>query len=544
MKLGVQLYGVLAEEKGDVLDALQRLAKLGYGAVEPCVALEPVPLSERVAWPAPWLLAHFDEIEALGLEIRSCHVFAADPAAHVGVLKQLAARGVRHFVGKLPQKKDAVSLQEAAFRMMRLADALEDTGAKVLIHNEAADIETKIGGKTAYEAFLDLCMGKVFAQVDTGWVWAAGEDPEALLWRNRDRVRSVHYKDFLETASGEREQTFPGGGAAGCAACVQFARFLGVPQIVDQDRFPKGDREADLAEALRRINGLNSQRARTVSFLNVLDVETGEVRVLRRYEGLIEAPNWLKKSDAILYNADGRIFRHDLRTGEDTVIDTGICTNCNNDHVVSADEVFLAVSHSEGGFSSRVYTVPIGGGAAKLVTPGSPSYLHGWSPDGAEMAYCAFRTVEGKLEVDVYAIPAEGGEEKRLTQGGFNDGPEYSPDGEYIWFNSTRSGLMQIWRMRRDGSEPTQMTKNERNNWFAHISPDGKRVAYISYRKGDLEPREHLPNMQVELWLMNADGTDQHRVLSLFGGQGTVNVNSWAGDSRRLAFVSYALQHN
>lgn len=75
------------------------------------------------------------------------------------------------------------------------------------------------------------------------------------------------------------------------------------------------------------------------------------------------------------------------------------------------------------------------------------------------------------------------------------------------------------------------------------MSPDGKKVAWLSYREGDLDAEEHLPNMQVQIWLMNADGSDPHPVVTLFGGQGTMNVNSWAGDSRRLAFVSYELMH-
>lgn len=147
------------------------------------------------------------------------------------------------------------------------------------------------------------------------------------------------------------------------------------------------------------------------------------------------------------------------------------------------------------------------------------------------------------MEVDIYTIPAKGGEEVRLTHGGFNDGPEYSPDGRYIWFNSTRTGLMQIWRMGRDGSGQMQMTFHERNNWFAHVSPDGSKVVYLSYRKGDLDANEHLPNMQVELWVMNADSSNPHRVISMFGGQGSINVNSWAGDSRHLAFISYEPVH-
>ena len=235
------------------------------------------------------------------------------------------------------------------------------------------------------------------------------------------------------------------------------------------------------------------------------------------------------------------MYLFDPATGEETQIDTGLCDNCNNDHVVSPDETELAVSHGprEEGWASRIYILPITGGTPRLVTPNSPSYLHGWSPDGRELAYCAFRTHDGKTETDIYTIPAAGGEEKRITQGGFNDGPEYSPDGKHIWFNSTRSGQMQVWRMNRDGSDPVRMTHTDRQNWFGHVSPDGKRVVYLSYRRDDLEAAEHLPNMQVELWIMDADGQNARCLLPLFGGQGSINVNSWSKDSRHIAFVSY-----
>ena len=87
-----------------------------------------------------------------------------------------------------------------------------------------------------------------------------------------------------------------------------------------------------------------------------------------------------------------------------------------------------------------------------------------------------------------------------------------------------------------------QMTFDEtRNSWFPHISPDGKSVVFITYYKGDLEPGEHLANKNVELRLMPANGGEPKTLLKLFGGQGTINVNSWAPDSKRIAFVSYRI---
>ena len=159
--------------------------------------------------------------------------------------------------------------------------------------------------------------------------------------------------------------------------------------------------------------------------------------------------------------------------------------------MISADGKQIAISNGtkEDG-RSRVYTLPFEGGVPRLITPLGPSYLHGWSPDGKQLAYCA----ERNGNFDVYVIPALGGEEKRLTTAeGLDDGPEYSPCGQYIWFNSVRTGLMQIWRMKADGSEQTQMTFDEtRNSWFPHISPDGKQIVFITYTKGTARVRTLL----------------------------------------------------
>lgn len=277
------------------------------------------------------------------------------------------------------------------------------------------------------------------------------------------------------------------------------------------------------------------------SILEIYDTLTGERKVLKEFPFLIEAPNWSPDGTYLAYNSNGRMFRFDLETLESTEIPSGFVKNCNNDHVLSSDGKKIAVSHGtkEDG-KSRIYVMPIEGGTPRLITPMAPSYLHGWSPDGKTLAFCA----ERNGEFDVYTIPVDGGEETRLTTApGLNDGPEYDSEGEYIWFNSVRSGLMQAWRMKADGSEQTQITFDEEwNTWFPHISPDRKKVVTISYKKGDLKPSEHLPHKNVELRLMDADGKNVKTIAKLFGGQGTINVNSWSPDSRYFAFVSYRIR--
>ena len=290
------------------------------------------------------------------------------------------------------------------------------------------------------------------------------------------------------------------------------------------------------------INTLRKYMAErdTFSILETLDVQTGTRTVLKEFDYVIEAPNWTQDGRYLVYNSQGRMYTYELANGDIKEINTEFAIDCNNDHVLSPDNNQLAVSHfTNEDATSRIYILPLTGGTPRLVTEKGPSYLHGWSPDGERLAYCA----ERNGQYDIYTISVDGGAETQLTDlPGLDDGPEYSPDGRHIWFNSVRTGLMQVWRMEADGSNPTHMVKEEANCWFPHISPDGRWVVYIAYGKNDVEPGDHPANKNVELRLIPADGGESKTIAKLFGGQGTINVNSWSPDNRTIAFVSYRLK--
>lgn len=277
-------------------------------------------------------------------------------------------------------------------------------------------------------------------------------------------------------------------------------------------------------------------RSNTTSFLEVYDTVTGEVETLATFEKVIEAPNWSHDGKFLVYNSEGHVYKYDLASGESTLIETeGLCT-INNDHVLSSDDSRISVSDETQDGRSRIYTVGIEDGVVELITPEAPSYLHGITPDDKTYCYCA----ERGGEYDVYARDKDGQEVRLTTAPGLNDGCEYDTKGEYIYFNSVRTGLMQAWRMNADGTCQEQLTSdNKFNTWFPHISPDGSKIVMISYYKGDLWPGDHVPNKMVELRLMNSDCSDLKTVVTLFGGQGTINVNSWSPDSTKFAYVRY-----
>ncbi len=101
---------------------------------------------------------------------------------------------------------------------------------------------------------------------------------------------------------------------------------------------------------------------------------------------------------------------------------------------------------------------------------------------------------------------------------------------------------MQIWRMNADGSDQQQVFSDELNNWFPHISPDGKWMVFVTF---EADVKGHPENKDVKLRLMSLDPKATDKKISvlatLFGGQGTINVPSWSPDSKHVAFVSYML---
>jgi TolB protein len=279
------------------------------------------------------------------------------------------------------------------------------------------------------------------------------------------------------------------------------------------------------------------------SRLELLDLQSGHRQVIHASSVPFEAPNWTTDGAALIFNSSGsdpntkgRLYRFDLKTRQPALINTDFANRSNNDHVLSFDGTMLGISdQSTDKGQSTIFTLPVGGGVPKRITPLTPSYLHGWSPDRKFLVFTGGRNGE----YDIYKIASDGsGKEIRLTTAkALDDGPEFTPDGQFIYFNSTRAGKMQIFRMKADGSDQQQITRDDHNNWFPHISPDGKQLVMISY-VDEISPTDHPYYKRVYLRLMPIEGGTPRVIAYVYGGQGTINVPSWSPDGRMLAFVS------
>jgi Tol biopolymer transport system component len=260
---------------------------------------------------------------------------------------------------------------------------------------------------------------------------------------------------------------------------------------------------------------------------------------------LLEAPNWTLDGASLVLNGGGKLWTLDLagRTISQVPL-TGI-PDLNNDHVLDPDGGHVFLSANDG----HIYRAALAGGEATRITKddGSFHFLHGVSPDGEELAYVSIEAGDITQPGRLVTVPVSGGATTPISVDGHCDGPEYSPDGEWLYFNTeaftSQPGHAQLARVRAAGgsgvnnNDAERLLESDTVDWFPHLSPNGRLASYIRFPSGT---QGHPADLPVDVVLVSTDDwAAPLQTWPLVGGQGTLNVNSWAPDSGRLAYVAY-----
>jgi len=152
-----------------------------------------------------------------------------------------------------------------------------------------------------------------------------------------------------------------------------------------------------------------------------------------------------------------------------------------------------------------------------------------WSRSAGLMAFASTRDGNSEIYlIDLNAAPDANGNfpVTRLTN---NDGvdsyPALSPDGKKVAFVSDRSGNKDIYLMNADGSELVDLTNDPSEDNFPVFSPDGSRIAFASNRDGNFD-----------IYIMNAGGSKMEKITT---GSDNKGYPSWSPNGNQLAFSAF-----
>jgi len=158
----------------------------------------------------------------------------------------------------------------------------------------------------------------------------------------------------------------------------------------------------------------------------------------------------------------------------------------------------IALTLSKDG-NAEIYLIsPAGGVMRRLTNNGAIDTSPAWSPDGGQIAFVSNRGGSPQI----YIMSAGGGGARRLTfKGNYNQEPSWSPDPKnplVAFTGRDEGGNYDIFTVNVKSGEVKRLTQGQGSNTSPSWAPNGKLLVFSSSRGG--------------LWLMNADGLNQHRV--------------------------------
>lgn len=182
--ISIQLYTLRDEAAKGMGAVLQRLAKIGYKAVEPAGFFDLSVTEFR------------KQVEDLGMVVSSSHSPWAKADNIAEIIDTCGLLGVDMIAGGYgaDEFKSIDAITKTAEITAKMSDELAAAGITLTLHNHAWEFE-KIDGRLKYEIFAELCPNVKF-ELDTYWSSNFGEnDAVEMVKQFGSRAPLLHIKD-------------------------------------------------------------------------------------------------------------------------------------------------------------------------------------------------------------------------------------------------------------------------------------------------------------------------------------------------------------
>lgn len=189
-QIGLQLFSIRQMAEKDLHETLRRVKALGYDGVE-LAGLYGHDPEEVKKW-----------LDDIGLECISAHVPWKDLSEKTGETLDMYQKLGCRYVAIPSIKEDYRSregMEKLASQAVPVAEACRERGMTLLYHNHAFEYEKDENGDSLLSTLLQTAREELGAQLDLGWVLAAGEDPEEEIKKYEGRVPLLHMKDVETT---------------------------------------------------------------------------------------------------------------------------------------------------------------------------------------------------------------------------------------------------------------------------------------------------------------------------------------------------------
>lgn len=251
--------------------------------------------------------------------------------------------------------------------------------------------------------------------------------------------------------------------------------------------------------------------------MSPIDVE-GEVLFISRR--IPNSADW----QMFLMNADGSNQR----------AVSSILVHCSPP-VLSNSKTKIAFTSYDSEFIYNLYVIGVDGQHQELLSTGkqfcgSPV----WSPDDSKITFVKNDNSSGGT-YDIYSINADGSNEVKLTDQNNNFSPRYFPDNQSIIFSSTTNNQSGIYKMNTDGSNKRLITPQNKSFGDPQISPDGKMVSITS---GDWDGSQIFVMNADGSNLKQITFTVSQITYPGWPVEGNCNP-VWSPNGKKLAYVSY-----